>query len=324
MLRRESLRTPGRRIRRLGLTTLLCVTACADRASRGSEDVAGDGDGEPGTGDGDGEPGTGDGDGEPHEQPCESEHDGMICIPAGPFIMGSSGLAYLGELEIPEQQVEMSRYHIDRHEVTFGEYRACVDAGVCTPPTVENPDDDLTLGCRWSNPDIDEYPVACIEWPQARAYCQWRGADLPTEAQWEKAGRGTDGRSYPWGNEEPSCQYASMASDLGEWGCGSGMAQLPGSHSPQGDSPYGVQDMVGNVQELVLDWLGPGQPKLGTDPVGPARGTWKVAKGGAFHVTQEDNENGDWLHLPWRGQGGWPQPGLQLGPMIGFRCAISG
>src|SRR5690606_22666510 len=150
MLRRESLRTPGRRIRRLGLTTLLCVTACADRASRGSEDVAGDGDGEPGTGDGDGEPGTGDGDGdgepgtgdgdgEPHEQPCESEHDGMICIPAGPFIMGSSGLAYLGELEIPEQQVEMSRYHIDRHEVTFGEYRACVDAGVCTPPTVENP-----------------------------------------------------------------------------------------------------------------------------------------------------------------------------------------
>jgi formylglycine-generating enzyme required for sulfatase activity len=250
----------------------------------------------------------------------------MICIPAGPFIMGSNGLGTLDELEIPQQEVQMSQFHIDRHEVTFGEYRTCVDAGACTPPTAESPGADrvdLTFGCRWGNEGIDEYPVACLDWLQAVAYCNWRGAALPTEAQWEKAGRGTDGRDYPWGNEAPSCEYASIANELDQWGCGTGMAEQPGSHSPRGDSPYGVQDMAGNVLELVADWLGPGQSGLGTDPVGPETGEWKVSKGGAYLSSQMHDAIGGWLHLAHRSKGGAPLAGYQLGPVVGFRCAIS-
>jgi formylglycine-generating enzyme required for sulfatase activity len=247
----------------------------------------------------------------------------MICIPAGPFIMGSTGLKLLKELEMPEQVVYVSQFHIDRHEVTFGEYRLCVEAGVCTPPIAEDPDKDLTFGCRWGNPEIDEYPVACVDWLQATEYCIARGATLPTEAQWEKAGRGTDGRDYSWGNEAPTCYYASMTNEDEEWGCGTGMPERPGSHSPQGDSPYGVQDMVGNVSEVVADWLGPGQPNLGMDPTGPDSGPFKVRKGGTFRSSQFSDTHGGYLHLAWRGQGGGPAPGAHGGPAIGFRCAIS-
>ncbi|PRQ08134.1 formylglycine-generating enzyme family protein [Enhygromyxa salina] len=295
--------------------------------------MQGDGDGDPGDADGDlgdGAPGDGDlgdGDGDGHEPPCESMHEGMICIPAGPFIMGSNGLGFLEEREIPEQVVYLSQFHIDRHEVTFGEYRLCVEAGKCSPPAAEDPNNDLTFGCRWGNEGIDTYPVACVDWLQALEYCNARGAELPTEAQWEKAGRGTDGRDYAWGNEAPTCFYASMASEpvWGEepfelWGCGTGMPERPGSHSPQGDSPYGVQDMVGNVGEITADWLAPGQPNLGTDPTGPdspGSGSFKVWKGGTYISSQLDDASGGYLHLAWRAQGGAGGPGT------GFRCAVS-
>jgi sulfatase modifying factor 1 len=269
---------------------LVSGTACSPGAQDGSKgEIDGDGDG--------------DGDG---DVACESKHEGMICIPAGPFIMGSNELGILEELEMPQQEVPMSQFHIDRHEVTFGEYRACVDAGACTPPVAENPDadyTDLTYRCRWGQTGIDEYPVACVDWLQAVAYCNWRGAALPTEAQWEKAGRGTDGRTYPWGNEPPSCEYASMADEFFQSGCGTGMPEQPGSH-PRGDSPYGVQDMAGNVYELVADWLGPGQPNLGTDPIGPDSGEWKVRKGGKRFVLPVNWVIGEWLHLAWRGPDG--------------------
>ena len=105
--------------------------------------------------------------------------------------------------------------------MTFGEYRLCVEAGACSPPAVEDPDNDRTFGCRWGQEGIDEYPVACVGWLEAFEYCHARGAELPTEAQWEKAGRGTNGRDYSWGNEAPTCYYATMANEDGEWGCGS-------------------------------------------------------------------------------------------------------
>ncbi|WP_052557783.1 formylglycine-generating enzyme family protein [Enhygromyxa salina] len=311
----------------------LALTSCGPNPPKGSQDtnVQGDGDGDPG--DADGAPGDGelgDGDGDSHEPPCESEHEGMICIPAGPFIMGSNGLGLLKEREIPEQVVYLSQFHIDRHEVTFGEYRLCVEAGKCSPPVAEDPNDLRTSGCRWGTEGIDAYPVACVGWLQALEYCNARGAELPTEAQWEKAGRGTDGRDYAWGNEAPTCFYASMANEtIGDqdphegWGCDTGMPQRPGSHSPQGDSPYGVQDMVGNVNEVVADWLGPGQPNLGQDPTGPDSGPFKVRKGGTYTTTQQYDSNGGYLHLAWRGQGGGPVPGAQLGPDTGFRCAMS-
>jgi formylglycine-generating enzyme required for sulfatase activity len=261
--------------------------------------------------------------------------------------MGSDDLDGLGERAMPRQVVEMSEYHIDRHEVTFGEYRRCVDAGVCPAPRMESPPEqdplhDGSWGCRWGRPDIDRYPVACIAWSDAEAYCHWRGAELPTEAQWEKAGRGTDGRVYPWGNEPPTCEYASMqappdpwevdeddpfALDEGVWGCGSGNALPPGSRSPKGDSPYGVQDMAGNVYEITRDWLGPGVLATGPDPEGPPgplAGGFKVSKGGSFGTSQAEDAQDDWLHLAWRGQGGGPGTDLHLGLAVGFRCTISG
>ncbi|WP_165703618.1 formylglycine-generating enzyme family protein [Enhygromyxa salina] len=310
----------------------LALTSCGPNVPKGSQDtnVQGDGDGEPGDGDGDpGDGDLGDGDGDGHEPPCESMHEGMVCIPAGPFIMGSNGLGLLKEREIPEQVVYLSQFHIDRHEVTFGEYRLCVEAGNCSPPVAEDPNDIRTSGCRWGTEGIDAYPVACVDWLQALEYCNARGAELPTEAQWEKAGRGTDGRHYAWGNEGPTCFYASMANEtIGDqdpyegWGCDTGMPQRPGSHSPQGDSPYGVQDMVGNVSEVVADWLGPGQLNLGTDPSGPESGPFKVRKGGSYIATQLYDSNGGYLHLAWRGQGGGPHPGAHLGASTGFRCAM--
>lgn len=276
--------------------------------------------------------GDGDGDVDAHEPPCVSQYPGMICIPEGPFIMGSTHLHHLEDLEMPEQVVQMSQFHIDRHEVTFGEYRACVNAGVCTPPAAEDPENNRTNGCRWGQPGLDHYPVACIGWLDAVSYCEWRGAELPTEAQWEKAGRGTDGRAYPWGDEEPNCAYASMATPGDEWfqgsvhGCGTGMAEPVGSHSPTGDSPYGVQDMVGNVSEFVADWLGPGQANLGADPQGGEKADsdgWKTRKGGSYVTTPASNGSSGWLHLAWRGRGGGPLPGYQSGSARGFRCAIS-
>jgi len=313
--------------------TLPGSTGCGPALVDGDGPEAGDGDGEgdgPEAGDGDG-PEAGDeaGDGDAHELPCASQYPGMICIPEGPFIMGSTDLGHLEELEMPEQVVQMSQFHIDRHEVTFGEYRACMNAGVCTPPAAEDPEDDLTYGCRWGQAGLDDYPVACIGWLEALIYCEWRGAALPTEAQWEKAGRGTDGRTYSWGNEEPSCVYASMATPADEWGqgsvygCGTGMPEPVGSHSPEGDSPYGVQDMVGNVSEFVADWLGPGVAELGADPRGADSAVWKTRKGGSFRVEPAHNASSGWLHLAWRGRGGGPVPGYQLGPGGGFRCAIS-
>ena len=122
-----------------------------------------------------------------------------------------------------------------------------------------------------------DHPVVLANWHDTEAYCEWAGRRLPTEAEWEKAARGTDGRVYPWGNERPTREHCNFYHDVG--------ATTPvGKYSPQGDSPYGAADMAGNVFEWVADWYDKDyyavSPK--DNPQGPAAGEYRVVRGGSW------------------------------------------
>lgn len=151
----------------------------------------------------------------------------MILIPAGEFLMGPN-----------KQPVYLPAYYIDRTPVTNAEYKVFVDAtGYSFPP-------------HWRQgkpvPGTEDHPVVQVSWFDAAAYAQWAGKRLPTAAEWEKAARGTDGRIYPWGD----------VFDPTRLNCGEGgpFKTTPvGQYSPQGDSPYGVVDMAGNVYEWTND-----------------------------------------------------------------------
>jgi formylglycine-generating enzyme required for sulfatase activity len=159
----------------------------------------------------------------------------MVYVPEGEFLMGSpSGQG--NDDEHPQHTVYLDAFWIDQTEVTNAQYRKCLEAGVCRKPVC------------WDNSDYNapDQPVVCVSWGDARTYCEWAGVRLPSEAEWEKAARGTDGRVYPWGNEAPICERANYAVCVGK-------AASAGSY-PAGVSPYGALDMAGNVWEWVADW----------------------------------------------------------------------
>jgi formylglycine-generating enzyme required for sulfatase activity len=166
----------------------------------------------------------------------------LVAIPAGSFLYGCNGEAgrECPSSETTGQRAELAAFQIDRTEVRVSEYRHCVDEGACAVPAVAN-------GCNWNAPGRGEHPVNCVDWDQARAYCEWIGKRLPTEQEWEKAARGTDGRTYPWGDDGPSCDVAVMS---GAPSCAAGTA--PVASRDRGRSPYGLFDMAGNV----FEWTG--------------------------------------------------------------------
>jgi formylglycine-generating enzyme required for sulfatase activity len=189
----------------------------------------------------------------------------LIKIPAGEFSMGSTR----GDPdEKPVHPVYLETFFIDKFEVTNAQYKICVEAGVCKPP-------DGTRLQDYTNPEAANYPVARVDWYMAKTFCEWRGARLPTEAEWEKAARGTDGRTFPWG-EQVSCDLANYLD------CGS-VPQPVGSH-PQGASPYGVEDLAGNVYEWVADFYSDiyYASSPAKNPTGPQAGTLRVIRGGAW------------------------------------------
>ena len=178
----------------------------------------------------------------------------MVLVPAGEFIMGRDASdefvacqEYNTECRLdwfkdeePPHTVYIDDFYIDIYEVTNAQYKACVDAGICDPPQMTGSN---SRSSYYDNPDFDDYPVINVDWYQAQAFCEWRGGRLPTEAEWEKAARGTDGRTYPWGEDlDPS--YANYNYSTGD-------TTAVGSYE-KGKSPYGLYDMAGNVWEWVI------------------------------------------------------------------------
>ena len=198
---------------------------------------------------------------------------GECLVPAGSFWMGCNSAVDSNcySDESPYHEVTLSGYYMDKTEVTQAEYKKCVDAGECDTPS-----------CDWDPTGTPNRPVVCVTWSQAGEYCVWAGKRLPTEAEWEKAARGTDGRKYPWGNETATCDYAVMYD--GSWGCGTGSTWDVCGKSPAGDSPYGLCDMAGNVYEWVSDWYDSGYytNSQASNPTGPVSGSIRVARGGSF------------------------------------------
>lgn len=223
--------------------------------------------------------------------------EGMRLIPAGEFWMGAEdGLPDAR----PMHRVYVSTYWIDQHEVTNRQYRQCVDSGGCAPPKDRS---------AYDNPALGEHPVTNVTWSQARHYCGWRGKRLPTEAEWEKAARGVDGRLYPWGNTDEVFTARLRTTDR----------QTPkNGTAPVGSldfavSPYGVVDLVVSVSEWVNDWYAEDfyRSSPSQDPQGPARGSFRVLRGG------EPNERPLELRASYRG---WDDM-TYWGPSLGFRCA---
>lgn len=206
--------------------------------------------------------------------------DGMVMvnIPAGTFNMGSEDSevipVWFGEM--PVHEVNLSAYYIDQTEVTNAMFAKCVQSGSCTVP--EFPDSS-SRATYYGDGNYANYPVIYVSYLQANAYCQWAGARLPTEAEWEKAARGTDGRMYPWGNTI-ACDQANFL------GCGVDTTAV-GSY-PSGKSPYGLFDMAGNVFEWVNDWLGEAYYATAPrdNPQGPTSGTFRVLRGGSWASDQ--------------------------------------
>ena len=198
----------------------------------------------------------------------------MVEVPAGSFLRGSRAGEGADD-ERPQKRIHLDGFHIDQHEVTVAQYRKCVLAGGCTAP-------DAGMYCNWGESDREDHPVNYVEWEQARKYCKWAGKRLPTEAEWEKAARGTDGRTYPWGSEAASCERAVMIKGVD--GCGKDRTWPVGSKSPKGDSPYGAQDMAGNVREWVSDWYGEDYYASSPErnPQGPSSGDERVVRGGSW------------------------------------------
>ncbi|MGY0219399.1 formylglycine-generating enzyme family protein [Endozoicomonadaceae bacterium StTr2] len=237
----------------------------------------------------------------------------MVDVPGGFFQMGCT----LSDADptcqyTPEEKrhlVNLSPFKIDKYEVTFRRYQKCVDKGDCTPPAIGG-----ALNYGW--PDIDKFPVNGVTWIQADQFCKSEGRRLPTEAEWELAARGNDGRIFPWGNEKPSCDLAVMdKADAGFLGCGTGNTMDVGSR-PKGQSPYGAMDMAGNLWEWTADWYSKTYYENSPikDPQGPATGLYKTARGGDF-FTRGGYE--------LRSTGRFEYEPTDYSIAVGFRCAKS-
>jgi formylglycine-generating enzyme required for sulfatase activity len=229
----------------------------------------------------------------------------MVYVPKGKFWMGSSDSdPYALSDEKPQHEVYLDAFWIDRAEVTNAQYQLCVSEGWCDLPSKLN---SHTRDSYYNNLDFSNYPVIYVSWYQAEAYCRWAGKRLPTEAEWEKAARGTMGYVYPWG-EGIACNYANYGSCVGD-------TSEVGSY-PAGASPYGALDVVGNVWEWVADWYGSSYyiSSPVQNPQGPDSGHRRVRRGGAW------NEKSGHVRVTDRYYDG-PS---EVDANAGFRCIFSG
>jgi len=241
----------------------------------------------------------------------------MVWVPAGNFLMGSVDAdirelllrkpklrAALFDDEKPQHTVYLDGYWIYKYEVTVAQYRKfCAETGRKMPAQPE-----------WST---EKHPVVNVTWYDAVAYAQWAGAQLPTEAQWEKAARGVDARRYPWGNEwiEERCNNWSDTNPLG-MGMHGKCATPVGSYLGCA-SPYGVQDMAGNVWEWCQDVYDKDYyaKSPAKNPTGPDKGEFRVLRGGAWGSTSVTTRSACRLR---------ESPDTTFHDDGGFRCAVAG
>jgi formylglycine-generating enzyme required for sulfatase activity len=258
--------------------------------------------------------------------------DGMAMryVPGGTFPMGSTEAEIEEAISLcrqhygacnrwyysragPQHSVLLDGFWLDHTEVTNAHYRGCVEEGACSEP----------LECVKGNPtfaDMEkaDHPVVCVDWHQASAYCEWAGARLPTEAEWEYAFRGAQGLIYPWGDsfDGAKLNYCDANCDAAHaderYDDGYSRTAPVASHF-QDVSWCGAFDMSGNVSEWVADWLSDYSPEAESNPAGPSSGSEKVIRGGG------------WFSHPVYCQGtmrGSVEPDTRL-DHLGFRCAVS-
>lgn len=192
----------------------------------------------------------------------------MRLVPAGEFTMGSNEV----EDEQPIHQVHLDAFYLDQFETTAGRYATFLKETQLAPPRHW---DEVRL------PQDDDRPVIGVTWFMAENYCHWAGKRLPTEAEWEKAARGSDGRTYPWGNEEPTAEHGNFGKR--RWAGYDTLA--PVGSFKAGLSPYGIADLAGNVWEWVADWYAADyyQTSPSKNPTGPAHGEAKSLRGGGWN-----------------------------------------
>lgn len=226
----------------------------------------------------------------------------MVVIPAGPFIRGSApGEGRLDEQ--PRRKIYVNSFAIDKYEVSNAHYMKFLEETLHKPPM--NVFAERPFG---EEEEIGDLPVVQVTWHDAVDYCFWAGKRLPTEAEWEKAARGTDGRQYPWGNDLPDNRKANYEKN---WE--GKQTFVPVTGLPEGQSPYGILNLAGNVREWVQDWYDAEYYSNAPDknPKGPETGILKVLRGGSWRSFDTD------LTATSRGKGGFA---LKTHG-IGFRCA---
>ena len=256
----------------------------------------------------------------------------MVLVPGGKFFMGSDE-----DLpnEKPAHQVTLSPYCIDRREVTVAEYVACSAKGECKRASTVNEWDGISASdhasfdpeCNVRDPNgRGKHPVNCVEWASAVRFCEHLGKRLPTEAEWEFAARGSDGRKYPWGDAEPSSEHLNACgTECVAWGKKHRAAETamyqaddgypttaPVGSFPKGRSPFGLDDMTGNVWEWVADRYAPYDAGDVRDPTGPGEGNERVIRGGAWN-----GAFASWVRPTFR----YKQRAGMRSYGIGFRCA---
>jgi formylglycine-generating enzyme required for sulfatase activity len=242
----------------------------------------------------------------------------MLHMPAGAFKMGHKPMMFGGygsdfkENEFPQHPVTLSEFFVDRDEVTVKEYAAFLDAYRDTrrfaplQPIVVSGGYTAAAG-------FEDRPITFVSWMDAKAFCEFHGETLPTEAQWERAAKGPTGDAqFPWGDMGPDCERTVF---LGSSMCELSPARV-GSRSPKGDSAEGVRDLAGNVAEWTADWYAPyASPDPSTDPTGPDNAdgslTLRVMRGGSFR------DPGAAIRTTAR----WGADPSSRSEGVGFRCA---
>jgi formylglycine-generating enzyme required for sulfatase activity len=261
--------------------------------------------------------------------------DDMVQIPAGQFYMGSDDKA-APDNEKPSHSVRLDAFCMDLHEVTAKQYKACSDVGKCRraanevewPQISARERRQYSQLCNVDDETKQDHPITCVTWEMADTFCKVHGKRLPTEAEWEYAARGPDGRIYPWGDEPPSSRHLNACgSECTAWGKRNQSPLIalypdddgypttaPVGKFPAGRSRFGPFDVVGNVWEWTASWYGPYSAEALENPVGPPTGERRVIRGGGW--------NG--------GFASWLRPSFRYGQVpgarshgIGFRCVSS-